>query len=307
MGQHFSKMIEDIVSSKPHFQVIFSVMMSCCIGCASGPQQIGSAPAVSDVTIVQGKPNRIADGIGYAVGLPARLLTLHPAVSNHQFSDATRRQLVTYLKDNEIADVYVRVNQYDPVGEWHRLRENLQISPGWKYTVGLLPLAGYTLVPGRIFGGDMYNPFTNSLSINSDIAAVALHEAAYAKDVRRRQFSGIYAALNELPFASVWRHVQGVNDVVAYARENDDWEMERETYRVVYPLIGMHLASGGLHSVLGTEPLEGMFFAPLLPMGGAIAGHAAGEIAVARRQHAMGLDLYEKSRDEAIRPHTDEF
>lgn len=274
------------------------------VGCAVAPQRLGPSQAVSlapsDVTIVHGKPNRVADGIGYAVGLPERLLTLHPSVNNHEFSDATRDQLVTYLKRNDLSDVYVRVNQYDPAGEWRRLRENRRIAAGWKYTVGLLPLTMYTLVPGRIFGGDMYNPFTNSLYINSDISAVALHEAAYARDVRQKQFPGTYAAINEVPFVSLWRHTRGVSDVVEYAQNNHDWQMERETYQVVYPMIGIHIASGGLHSVLGSEPLEGMFFAPLLPLGGALAGHAAGEVAIARRRHELGLDALDDTRDETI-------
>lgn len=292
------------VNRARQLQVAVSVVACFCVGCAIAPNRPGQlqalAPAASDVTIVYGKPNRIADGIGTAIGLPARLLTLHPSVNNHEFSDATRTQLVSYLQKNNIADVYVRVNQYDPAGEWRRLRENSRIAPGWKYTVGLLPLTMYTLVPGRIFGGDLYNPFTNSLYINSDIPAVALHEAAYAKDVRDRQLPGTYAAMNEVPFLALWRHVHGVNEVVAYAQSEQDWDIERETYRVVYPMIGMHLASGGMHTVLGNEPLEGMFLTPLLPLGGALAGHAAGELAVLRRRHQLGLDAPDDTRNATI-------
>ena len=86
--------------------------------------------------IVYGKPHRLAERIGYVIGLPERMLTLHPSVNNHEFSETTREQLLAYLRKQNITDVYVRVNQYDPAGEWRRLRENSRIAPGWRYTIG---------------------------------------------------------------------------------------------------------------------------------------------------------------------------
>lgn len=284
-------------------QMIVVVLLCGLFGCAAGPNRGVSPRAVSstdDVTILYGKPNRLADGIGYAVGLPERLLTLNQSVNNHEFSEATRQRLVNYLKKNNVTDVCVRVNQYDPVGEWHRLTENPHIVPGWKYSVGLLPLAMYTLLPGRIFGGDKYNPYTNSLYINSDVLAVALHEAAYAKDILNSSFPGTYATINEAPFVSLWRHVRGVRDVVTYAQAEGDWDVECETYRSVFPMIGIHIASGGFHSVLGNEPLEGLLVVPLLPLGGAFAGHVAGELAVSRRRRELGLDTPDDTRKSTI-------
>lgn len=281
-----------------------SLVFCCALGCAGSSQYRAQSPAdedlPSDVTIVYGKPHRVADRIGYLIGLPERLLTLHPSVNNHEFSESTREHLLEYLRKQNITDVYVRVNQYDPAGEWRRLRENTRIAPGWKYTVGLLPLTAYALIPGRIFGGDLYNPFTNSLSINSDIASVALHEAAYAKDVRGRRLPGTYAAVNELPFVALWRHANGIQDVIEYAQSEGDWETECETYRVVYPMVGIHMASGGTHAVMGNEPLEGLFFTPLLPLGGALAGHAVGEITIARRRRELDQQTATQSPDSPL-------
>lgn len=284
--------------------VMVGLFLCCTLGCAGSSQFRAQSPTddstPDDVTIVYGQPHRVADRVGYLVGLPERMLTLHPSVNNHEFSDTTREQLLTYLRKKNLTDVHVRVNQYDPLGEWRRLRENSRIAPGWKYTVGLLPLTAYTLIPGRIFGGDLYNPFTNSLYINSDIPSVALHEAAYARDVRDRRLPGTYAAINELPFLSLWRHAHGVHDVIDYAQREHDWDTERETYRVVYPMIGIHMASGGTHAVMGNEPLEGIFLTPLLPIGGALAGHAVGEMAIARRRRELGLEAAAQPQDATI-------
>jgi len=292
-----------MVSARP-FSVSPCLILLSILGCAGSSQYRAQSPAdevtPSDVTIVYGKPHRVADRLGYVVGLPERMLTVHPSVNNHEFSEKTREQLLTYLRKQNITDVYVRVNQYNPAGEWQRLRENTRIAPGWKYTVGLLPLTAYTLIPGRIFGGDMYNPFTNSLYINSDIPSIALHEAAYAKDVRSRKRPGTYAAVNEIPFVAVWRHLNGIHDVIEYAKSEHDWETERETYRVVYPMIGIHMASGGTHAVLGNEPLEGIFFTPLLPIGGALAGHAVGKMTIARRLRELAQHPGDQSEDATI-------
>ncbi len=158
--------------------------------------------------------------MAWFTGIWAKMLMLNSHVNNHDLTAPTKEKLIAYLEENELQDVLIRVNQYDPKGEWRRLRQNDRLAPGYKYTMGMLSLAGYTLFPGRVFGGDEYNPYTNSLYINSDVAAIALHEAAYAKDIHARWFPGTYAFVNEVPMLAMWRHTYGVNDVLGYARVN---------------------------------------------------------------------------------------
>lgn len=250
-------------------------------GCASIPYQCGCFHTASEeppkeVTFEYGKPHKCLDNIAWFTGLWSRALSLNTNVNKHELSEENKEKLIAYMADNDLSDVLVRVNQYDPQGEWRRLRENKRIGIGWRYSVGLLSMAHYTLLPGRVLGGDQYNPFTNTLSINSDVAAVALHEAAFAKDVHARPLPGSYAVLNEFPLVSLWRHTTGVNDVLGYAQTNDDWSIEHETYRVVYPQIGVHATAG-----TGTRmPLwEGL----LVSVAGATCGHATGQIAISQR------------------------
>ena len=92
----------------------------------------------------------------------------------------------------------MRVNQYDPGGEWKRLANNDTVAPGWRYTVGALHTLGYILFPGRVFGEDSYNPYTNTVNLYSDIPSLALEQAAYAKDIRHRSYPGTYAVAQEL-------------------------------------------------------------------------------------------------------------
>ena len=221
--------------------------------------------------------------MAWFVALPSRILPLNPNVNSHTLSADSADQLKTYLQENELTDVLVRVNQYDPGGEWSRLRQNSRIAPGWKYTFGTASVIGYTLFPGRVFGGDIYNPFTNSLYVNSDVPAMLIVEAAYAKDIHARALPGTYAAVNEFPVLTLWRHTRAVNDTLGYALKEDNWDLERDTYRTVYPLMGVHAALGG-HSAASWAMAMPMITIPISMVGGAAAGHTVGQTTIAYRE-----------------------
>lgn len=271
------------------------VCFVCANGCATQPYRYGSfstpeKPRPTEVAFEYGEPNKVLDGMAWFTGLWSRLLTLNKHVNNHEFSEATRDKLISYMEENELEDVLVRINQYDPKGEWRRLRENKLVAPGYKYTMGILSLAGYTILPGRVFGGDEYNPYTNSLYINSDVAAIALHEAAYAKDIHARSYPGGYAMVNEIPMAAMWRHTNGINDVLGYARLKDDWKLESETYRVIYPQMGVY-STAFYGSMLPFW--DGL----LLSVAGATAGHVTGQIALTQRKRQIRAESSDLNHD----------
>jgi hypothetical protein len=256
-------------------------------GCATLPYNYGQFHASNecvpaDVAFEYGKPQKTLDNLAWFTGIWSRLLPLNSHINRHAISDNTKLKLVGYLEDNDLSDVLVRVNQYDPKGEWRRLRANHRIGPGWRYTAGVFSLMHYTLIPGRVFGGDQYNAFTNSLYINSDVPAVVMHEAAYAKDIHSRWLPGSYAFVNEIPVVCLWRHTKGVNDILGYARTNDDWVVEKETYRVVYPQMGVR-------STMLTGPFVPFWDGILLSVAGAAVGHATGQVAIAQRKRERNV------------------
>ena len=276
------------------------------VGCAVTPYRYShfsdsdtATEAPAEIEIAYGRPHKMLDGVAWVAGLPSRLLPMHANVNNHKLSDETADKLKAYLRENELTDVYVRVNQYDPAGEWRRLRDNQRIAPGWRYSVGAAGLIAYSILPGRIFGGDEYNPFTNSLYINSDVPAVVLMEAAYAKDIHSRRLPGTYATINEFPVLTLWRHTHAVNDVLGYAQAHDDWDVERETYRVVYPQMGVHVALGG-HSAAALGTALPLITIPIAAVGGAIAGHTVGQATIAKRVAARSAELHANERGQEI-------
>jgi hypothetical protein len=273
-------------------------------GCATTPYHYGHrpqphAPAAKDVVIEDGKPNKTLDRIAWFVGIPARILPLSAKVNRHELSPETTAKLTEYLERNDLADVHVYVNHYDPGGQWRRLRENTMVSPAWRYSVGVFSWLGYTILPNRVFGGDQYNPYTNSLYLNSDVPAVVLHEAAMAKNVHSRRFSGTYAAIHELPVISLFNHGRAVGDVLGYARAENDWQTEHDTYYVVYPRMGMECTAPAASFIAG------WWSAPVLALGGAAAGHVAGRTLAARRDAEFGASHRpeHESSDSVVQAH----
>src|SRR5258708_22684767 len=182
-------------------------------GCASSPYRYGrfhprepDGVAPGPVVVQEGDSHKALDRLGWLTGFPERVLTLNPKASNHHVSPETIEKLRTYLEENDLTDVAVAVNDYDPKGQWRRLSENDRIDPVWRYSVGTLSWVGYTLFPFRVFGGDQYNPFTNSLNITSDVPALVLAEAPYAKDIHWQSLPGPYATITGLPISSLFRH-----------------------------------------------------------------------------------------------------
>ena len=245
-------------------------------GCAATPYQFGrfhpqepAGVALTPIEIDYGQPHKVLDKIAWVVGTPARILTLNKKTNNHDISPETVETLKTYLEENDITDVYVAVNDYDPKGQWKRLRENDRMAPFWKYSMGTATWLGYTIFPNRVFGGDRYNPYTNSLNLSSDVPALVLSEAAYAKDIHSRRHPGAYAAfVNDLPVLTLFRHARATSDVLGYARTKGDWKTEEQGYHVLYPQMG--------EATVGTAGPLVPTIGPFLGLGGAVAGHVAG-------------------------------
>lgn len=216
-----------------------------------------------------GKKNMALDGVGWVMGIPSKLLLWNTKVDSHSVSPETVEQLRKYLVSRGLADVKVRVNQYDPIGEWRRLRKNKAMHPGWRYTVGSLSLAKYTLTPGRLFGNDEYNPFTHSISLYSDRTSIALREGARAKQLVDSSYPGTWATSALLPGSPLWIDTPAIREVIGYAQQTGQRKLERESYLVLFPAFGARMGSSAtffLDASMGQATQAGF----------ALIGHAVG-------------------------------
>lgn len=255
------------------------LLATLAAGCASGPMSLHSNArnaepvlcseegCTSTVRVVTGQPNKVIDGAGWVLGIPRKIILWDRRVDNHNVSPDTVAEVATFAEVTQMSDVCVRVNQYAPIDEWKRLTRNDRVSPGWRYTMGTLSLVGYTLLPGRLFGCDEYNPYTNSVYVYSDVPALGMEAAAYAKDVQSRQYPGTYAAANSLPLVSIWHETINTHDTLAYLEANGNDQQRDEGLRILYPNYGASVG-GAFDSPIGVGPI--------LEVSGAIIGHATG-------------------------------
>ncbi len=241
------------------------------------------------VDVEVGRRAPIIDGIGWVFGVPRKLLLWDRRADNHNVSHGTVSEVVDYIEASGLSDVKVRVNQYDPGGEWKRLVENKRVGAGWRYTVGTLSTLGYTFLPGRLFGRDHYNPYTNTLSIFSDVPTLALAEAAYAKDVHRRPYPGTYATVQQLPLAAMWHETLATGEVLHYVSINGSIDDQDKVRRLLYARYGMELG-GVLSDVLP----DGSNLYP-------IAGAAGGHVVAAAESSQVQQQVSKRGRDRGLR------
>jgi hypothetical protein len=208
-------------------------------------QQYRVAPELQAVTTPQferGEPRPVIDAIGRVIAIPDKIILWDRRVENHAISAETEAVVADYLAANELTAVKVRLNQYAPRDEWVRLTKNKTVSWGWRYSLGTLSWLGDTLFPGRIWGGDHYNPFTNTVHLYGDVPAIALHESGHAKDFSRRRFPGTYAAVYAIvPVAPLYHEAVATRDALGYLRSRGTAEEQREAYSILYPAYGTYV------------------------------------------------------------------
>lgn len=196
-----------------------------------------SGVASSAVQIQRGQPRPVIDATGRLLGLPNRIAVGDARVDNHNVSPATEMEITNYLEQTGLNSVLVRSNQYAPVDELRRMISNKKIRPIWKSTFGTYNLLKYTLLPGRLTGGDWYNPYSESLHVYSDSPAVVISRATYAQDIRSRVNPGAYAAIKDVPLAGLGHETTATKLALDWyqGRSPEQYESARE---VLYPNLG---------------------------------------------------------------------
>lgn len=256
-----------VSAQSSHFPCDAKIRCDCVMGAGEACDSAacdGLLQGHSDIEY--GKRNEVIDSVGWVVGIPRKLMIWDRRIDNHDVSSNTTSTVSTYLSDRGLNDVKLRVNQYDPIGEWKRLIQNKRVSPGWKYTAGVLRTAEYTVLPGRIFGRDDYNPFTNTVSIYSDTPVMGLAPSAYAYDVHQRDLPGTYATFQSLPLIAMYHETIAAKDVIDYTMSKGTFHAP-EVRHILYSRYGME-AGGEIGRFI---PGSGTVF----EVAGAIGGHSA--------------------------------
>jgi hypothetical protein len=245
--------------------------------------------------IERGEPRPVIDGIGWVFGIPARIVLWDWRVENHRVSADTELAVVDYLDDNDLDHVKVRLNQYRPLDDWRRLTKNRTVGWPYRYTLGVLSVAGETIFPGRLFGGilggDHYNPYTATVHVFSDVPALAIQQAAKAKDFTRRRYPGTYALARNVPILDLWPETNATGDTLAYVQRLGTPDLEKEAYRILYPSYGASMAGAFDRFVPGPV---------MLPVyaGTVVAGHVAGRSRAGKVSESTNAPSWDRTGDE---------
>lgn len=269
--------------------LVISAALILFSGCASHTYEYGTgehgdtsqSPRMYQ-QVYQGEPNAFLDASDWywPPSLIAKLFLWNKNIDSHEVSQETIDELLVYLEKNDLSDVQVLVNTYKPGLQFSRLFKNREVGAGWRYTLGILSATMYTILPGRFFGGDHYNPYTNTISIYSDDAAIALHEGAHAKDFNSRKWKGLNAAIYILPGAALYYEAVATSDALSYLQWECRYDEEKEAYKTLHPAYGTYV--GGLaHTVTGGALI------------GAIPGHVTGAISAANVEENPACELKE--------------
>ena len=231
---------------------VLCLLLLSAAGCTSVPYRAGKdsgrihgyrLPA-GEPQLVVGRPNRFLDASDWMWpgSLLGKLMLWNVNVDSHQVSPETIDAIRRYLVDNELRDVKVRINGYRVGDELRRTIRNKAVGAGWRFTFGMMAWLQYTILPGRFFGGDHYNPYANSINIYSDLVPVALHESGHAKDFAGRTFKGTYAFLYAaVPFFNLYPEAKASSDVLSYLQDLDDRAGKKSAYHLLYPAYGTYL------------------------------------------------------------------
>jgi len=253
------------------------LLLVFCSGCATVPYRYADRPESAKVLrlrpdekqIERGRPNAFVDVLGWIFGIPSKIILLDSRVDNHRISPQTELALQEYLQRNAVTNVKVRINQYAPGREWSRLVRNKSVGAGWRYTFGVITTLFYTILPGRLFGGDNYNPFTNTINIYSDHKAIAIHEGGHAKDFAPRKWKGSYAFAYMLPLVALYPESLASSDALGYLHDQPSALDEKEAYKILYPAYATYI---------GGETIQMVGGYPIIYIAAVIPGHILGRV-----------------------------
>jgi hypothetical protein len=263
------------------------------MGCVSNSYRYGVTPSLShSQPFVSDSPNPISRGgidpqvdrIESFVQSPKKFFrkisrrpALDPADGERQ-QESALKLAKEYLATNGLNDVYIDVRVYEPREQWDRLKSNQEVRPIWKYTGGTLNWLRYSILPLRVFHADYYDPFTNTLNLNSTRPIEALYEAALAKEYRsHRPLSvGTYAMLQYVPFVPLYHHSKASSDVLTFSEHHLSGEFSDDLFPLAYSRLGSAVVSETL-SVVTLSPKAPNIPGPLLRVVGGTAGRSTGK------------------------------
>lgn len=252
---------------------------SATLNAPSQPRDTLAAVATDGQVVVErGTLSKTHKWVASVVQFPGPLLRRYSKHPERFDWDAVANKTASYLEKKGQTDVTVLVNYHDPSADWQRLRENHSVSPIARYSLGAVNWTAQAILPPRVWGYNFYDPFTKSLHIGSDSVPMAMYQAAFAARVGRAKNPATVSLVGGLPLLGMWHQRRCTEDLVAFAQDEDDWELERNVYQVIYPQIAADIVGPARYLI------PGWWAGPAVRFGGATVGRIAGWSVMHRRE-----------------------
>ncbi|MDP3723432.1 MAG: hypothetical protein Q8R91_08055 [Candidatus Omnitrophota bacterium] len=224
--------------------VVVYLVAAASVGCATTVPYVGQGPHPQ---ITRGRPVPIVDFWGNVFGLSSKLVLWEWKIDQHWVSEDTERYLVRYIDAPETLTegTHYSLNEYAPGRDFKRLWRNRKVAWPYRLLIGLpLTLLFDVLLPGRVFGGDHYNPYTDRVSLYSDHPAVALHEAGHSHDFNKRRYKGSYAFIRFLMITALFQEYKASEEAINGLEKMNAPREVCSAYDILYPAYGTYVGNG---------------------------------------------------------------
>ena len=237
-------------------------------------------PAASPSVITRGAPLPFVDALGNFFSLGNKLLFLNPRFESHRLDPELEQTVAAFIARHGIEGLQVRLNEYAPLDDLRRLFVSGRVNLLLRLFFGLPMWLAVTLSCGRLFGGDHYNPYTDTVNLYSGHRAIALHELGHVLDFRRRTFPGLYALTRLIPGVALYQEYLASKYAIDFLRERGMHDEELRALRLLFPAYSTYV----LGAIVEFFPSAGVR-ALLFPVIG--LGHFLGISAAMRREKEL--------------------
>ncbi len=201
-----------------------------------------------DIKVEIGSSNRLVDVIRNTLSIPAKILLWSSKFNSGGVSGQTIERTKDFLHENDLHDVAICVNQYNPKMIWQRIFSNPKTCLLSKCTVGVGNGLIETIACPKLTGfpGDHYDVMSNTVQLFSDDLALALHECGHAKDFNERKNPVLYGMMRNIPrmgmVATLYQEIKATDYAIAYLSKERIQGAVKKAFKILIPAYATYCA-----------------------------------------------------------------
>jgi len=235
-------------------------------------------------SISQGQRLPFVDTLGRIFSYANKLVFLNTRFEDHEPDPRVVQALHRFVDHHGLDGLHIRLNEYNPLDDLRRLLMNGRVNLLLRLGFGLPTWLATTLSVGRLFGGDHYNPWSDTVHLFSSHMGIALHETGHALDFRRRSLPGLYALTRYIPGVALYQEYLASLYAIEFMRQRGMHEDELRALRILYPAYSTYVF-GALVELFPSAGVRGFLF-PAIAL-----GHVLGVTHAQRREAELSREL----------------